>query len=109
MHEEAIYAQFLGLFCEDLVSKRKVMVVDCWEEMVDCVEVEACVFQVRKEASFVVCYGVSACVNLVFGEVSDFLVSLRPNFAVSVTDESHFEEVSRNGNVHHSIQSQSRE
>lgn len=94
MHEQAIYTQFLGFFCEDLVGKWKVMVVDCWEEMVDCVEVEACVFQIRKESSFVVGYGVSACVNLVFGKVSDLLVSLRPNFTVSVADESHFEEVS---------------
>ena len=103
MHEEASYAQFLSLFCQDLVGERKVVVVDCWEEMVDCMEVEPCIFQVREEASCVVCYGVSACVHLVFGEVADLLISLRPNLAVSVANEGHFQEVRRNGNVHNCV------
>lgn len=103
MHEEASYAQFLSLFCQDLVGEWKVVVVNSWEEMVDCMEVEPCVFQVREEASCVVCYGVSASVHLVFGEVADLLISLRPNLAVSVANEGHFQEVTGDSNVHNCV------
>jgi hypothetical protein len=54
------------------------VIIDCWEEMMDRVEVKTCIDGEGQEAAKVVCGHISTRCNLMLSEVTDFLIALSP-------------------------------